>query len=1360
MSDKPHRKGPDASRQAALEQTASDAALEQTPAQFMQKTSTDATAGIDAVERTATVTSFEESSQVPAELRTGEEVAGARFLMQGELGSGATSRVYAVHDRTLERTVAVKFLRRKGDAKPAVRERFVHEARVTAKLEHPNILPVHDMGVTDRGELYFSMKSAAGCTLGDAIRAGTKGEAVPAEFTSVDGKVRILLKVCDALAFAHSKGYIHQDVKPDNIMLGEYGEVLLVDWGSALGQGESAGGKGLLGTPAYMSPEQARRERADARSDVYCLAATFFHALLLRHPAWSDDAETFWEKKRSGALDAPDEHERRRIPRQLLAIALKGLAPEPARRYQSVAEFADDLKHYQAGQAVKAYHESPLERFLRWYRRNQRLFWMAAAVSAVVLGAGGLLFREKIQELITWRRFFSDDFSSYTTSAELSRNWKARISYNWFVDTLEAFSEQGHWRVHDGALQTSFEMGFANICLNRGVPGDMRVEWSATALRTNANLNCFVAGETRNDGYTFHVGGMGRADTVFLTRQRNFTAVARAYLGAPLVLGRTYRLRMEKEGTHVRFFFEGRRLIDWNDMDDISGPGHQTFGFENCMMNDLRIDNVQVYYHPLPLKVSPLATANRFFGRGYLADALAHYREVAAFYPATAVGREARYREARCLAAMDSNAAAVAALAAYERDYPRDRLVPFALAERSRLLARSGDTAAGNEVLRRLAVRYPGHDVLRLALQDMSTRRIVIMRDMGTRFPIDSTYDTAITDYFIQNAQEIQDWGRRFHISIVDNDVVRIALIGLVSGGIMSLEEAVSRFPEQRPALAEVSWSSLQDYESVLARYADQRLQVCHSLFEMGCYRRVLAECPEQRDWCSRSLLKLGRAQEVVDGYREQAGARAPAFVALGRIDQALAEYPAELTFDTLYMRLGRSAQALAARRGAPRLLAGAYCLFGRPDSALAVLGRVEGMDPFTRNLGRFEALRTAGRLEEALGRYPHTQGLEASIAEALRRLGRPRDVLALMRLRPEQRSLAWSQMGVYDSARVLHNGIGRPQAIGAALESGDLDGVAAAYPQRRELGAYVLLSSGRFENVLKSYPELPAQCGRALFMLGRCDEVLKRCPQERVLCGRSLIALGRAAEVLLRYPECRPEYAEWLVSQGRSQLVADSFSDQPLQYGMAMVALGRSRDAVRQSGLLQPVPHDCTEFAGLMALHEWRLGNTRRADSILAAPRYYDYLWPDLRFVRFMLRPVLTGLSGNAGAMRAACRRVADSTNEVFGQRQAYEARLLSGDIDSTQFLRQPYGLFVHQRLTLYQAMLDDVSGRGEQALAGYRRASADPLCRWSSVLRLPLMGHDPAFEEVFTSRTLWQFVEWRMGELEKRSGNNGMME
>jgi hypothetical protein len=319
---------------------------------------------------------------------------------------------------------------------------------------------------------------------------------------------------------------------------------------------------------------------------------------------------------------------------------------------------------------------------------------------------------------------------------------------------------------------------------------------------------------------------------------------------------------------------------------------------------------------------------------------------------------------------------------------------------------------------------------------------------------------------------------------------------------------------------------------------------------------------------------------------------------------------------------------------------------------------------------------------------------------------------------------------------------------------------VAAVYPQRRELGAYVLLSSGRFEEVLKSYPELPAQCGRALFLLGRYDAVLKCCPQERVLCGRSLIALGRAAEVLRRYPECRPEYAEWLVAQGRSRLVVDSFADQPLQYGMAMVALGRYRDALRQPGLPQPVLHDRAELAGLMALREWRLRNARGADSILAAPRHYDYLWSDLRFVRFVLRPVLTGLSGNAVAMRSACRRIADSTNEVLGQRQAYEARLLAGDIDSTQFLRQPYGLFVRQRLTLYQAMLDDVSGRGEQALAGYRRAIADPLCRWSSVLRLPLMGPDPTFEEVFTSRTLWAFVEWRMEVLGGRSGNNGMVE
>ncbi|MBD3239308.1 MAG: protein kinase, partial [Chitinivibrionales bacterium] len=336
-----------------VERTAADQAPDETAQQYLRKTVADSDA-TDAKGDSRPLTSIGDSAPVPPELLDDDaaEEVGRRFVLQDEVGAGATSRVYAFRDRSLDRIVAVKVLRGSREAKQAVRNRFIHEARVTAKLEHPNIMPVHDIGTTDVRGLYFVMKHAQGVTLGEAITAARERQPVPREFAHADGRVRIFLKVLDAVAFAHSRGYIHQDIKPDNIMLGEYGEVLLLDWGSAVSreQANKPGGRAMLyGTPAYMSPEQARRDHVDERSDIYCLGTTLFHALLLRHPMFEESPDRYWERKREGDLDAPTEHERRSVPAAVLDIALKAMAPDPDDRYQSVSELADELKRYQSG---------------------------------------------------------------------------------------------------------------------------------------------------------------------------------------------------------------------------------------------------------------------------------------------------------------------------------------------------------------------------------------------------------------------------------------------------------------------------------------------------------------------------------------------------------------------------------------------------------------------------------------------------------------------------------------------------------------------------------------------------------------------------------------------------------------------------------------------------------------------------------------------------------------------------------------------------------------------------------------------------------------------------------------------------
>jgi serine/threonine-protein kinase len=201
------------------------------------------------------------------------DAAEPRFATEGELGSGGMGDVLLVKDRDLRRQVAVKVLRGEDEE---LRLAFLAEAQATSQLEHPGVPPVHDIGLTADGRHYFSMQVVRGRTLGEAM-----GEH------SLHRLVTILERIAETLHFAHERGVIHRDLKPDNVMLGDYGEVYVVDWGLVrVGSGadvsvsDTTFDRGFaVGTPPYMSPEQTLGEPVDRRTDVYALGCVMYEVL-------------------------------------------------------------------------------------------------------------------------------------------------------------------------------------------------------------------------------------------------------------------------------------------------------------------------------------------------------------------------------------------------------------------------------------------------------------------------------------------------------------------------------------------------------------------------------------------------------------------------------------------------------------------------------------------------------------------------------------------------------------------------------------------------------------------------------------------------------------------------------------------------------------------------------------------------------------------------------------------------------------------------------------------------------------------------------------------------------------------------
>ncbi len=334
----------------------------------------------------------------------GEELLTAehpeRYRIEATLGEGGIGVVHLAYDRHLDREVALKELRKHKPSPSSTgsltsaEARFLLEARVTGRLEHSAIVPVHEVGQRKDGSIYYTMRRVRGRTLGEAL-AGR----------DLRGRLELLpnlLDLCYAIAYAHSRGVIHRDLKPDNVLLGEFGDTILLDWGLAKVRGSGEVSQNLralassvsagdvegapVGTPSYMPPEQARGEHAvvDERSDIFSLGAILYELLTGRPPFRGGTAAETVKQARTAPVTPPLELEPA-CPEELSAIALRALERDRERRYPDARMLAADLLAFQTGGLVSAHRYGAARLLWRWVRRHRR----SLALAAVLLVASG-----------------------------------------------------------------------------------------------------------------------------------------------------------------------------------------------------------------------------------------------------------------------------------------------------------------------------------------------------------------------------------------------------------------------------------------------------------------------------------------------------------------------------------------------------------------------------------------------------------------------------------------------------------------------------------------------------------------------------------------------------------------------------------------------------------------------------------------------------------------------------------------------------------------------------------------------------------------------------------------------------------
>jgi serine/threonine-protein kinase len=282
-----------------------------------------------------------------------------RFIERELIGQGGMGWVIRAFDRNLQRDVAIKVLSPEAEANETDVARLVHEARVGGRLEHPHILPVYEFGTDDRGTHYLCMKLVDGETLEDTLNWAGSARLEP-DFLS--DLLSVFVKVCEAVAFAHSRGVLHRDLKPANVMISDFGQVYVLDWGVArptprfeIAEFDASPDLpsdpyGLfIGTPRYMSPEQLHglHDQLDERTDVFALGATLYQILTGRPP---HDLESLpdiaMRRSRVSVVPPADVVSTKLVPFELSRIALKAMAHDPEDRYQSVGELKGDVERF------------------------------------------------------------------------------------------------------------------------------------------------------------------------------------------------------------------------------------------------------------------------------------------------------------------------------------------------------------------------------------------------------------------------------------------------------------------------------------------------------------------------------------------------------------------------------------------------------------------------------------------------------------------------------------------------------------------------------------------------------------------------------------------------------------------------------------------------------------------------------------------------------------------------------------------------------------------------------------------------------------------------------------------------------
>ena len=588
------------------------------------------------------------------------EKAKGKYTFRRSIGRGGMKLITEVHDKDTSRPVAVAELL--DPSKKAQYSRFVREAKITANLEHPNIVPIHDIGVNADGTPYFTMKLLKGETLASIIKKLRDGEPEYVEKWTLARLLMVFRKICNGVGFAHTKDVVHLDLSPENVQVGQFGEVLVLDWGLAKVLGteqlsdEPASeevdrenykdGMPLMtldgdikGTPGYMAPEQAAGKNTDRdkRTDIYSLGAILYTILTYDSPVETQHVDKMLSDTIEGRISPIRKNlVNHHIPSALIAVTLKAMRLDADRRYQTVRDMRKEIDAFMSGFSTEAEQASAITESLLFLKRHKASTAMAVIIFTMALFVSSMIIKEKRRQTGDWKRVYNESFlgKKYDlsqvkfTNEDISREVGA-----WKVDKDGLYAPQRGW------------MWLENVSVLGDIKVDIKVKTLGSSnlllLAINSKLLKLSRPWHRPPGYTFQFGGFNSTNNILYKNNVVLkTDMSQKLIGENNNTEKYHTITMIRVGTDISVKVDGETKVNVTDMFPPIGRAFRRVGIK-LLSDKIKIASLTVSRLTLPEKASPLIAGDVLVENLHFSEAVDKYLTIAEDFGTTIVAEKA-----------------------------------------------------------------------------------------------------------------------------------------------------------------------------------------------------------------------------------------------------------------------------------------------------------------------------------------------------------------------------------------------------------------------------------------------------------------------------------------------------------------------------------------------------------------------------------------------------------------------------------------------------------------------------------------------------------------------------------------------